>query len=94
MKISLAWPPAGWLSSEATNATFVPPMSERERRDCFGMAKQRGNRLLPQVTVSRIFVSWVHDKISTFISLLLGGEAIVSRAQFVRYAITNAGDAQ
>lgn len=94
MKISLAWPPAGWLSSAATNATFVPPMSERERRNCFGMAKQRGNRLAPQVTVSRIFASWFHDKIRNFISLLLGREAIVSRAQFMRYAVTKAGGTQ
>ena len=80
MKTSLAWPRAGWLSSVWTNATFVPPMSERERRNHFGMTRESRNRFPSQAATARIFTDWSHSKISNSMGLLLGGEAVVSRA--------------
>lgn len=77
MKTSWALPCVGWFSNVGRNATFVPLMSERERRNHFGMAKRSHNRLPFEVIADFIFPHWFHDKISNVTGLLLGGNALV-----------------
>ncbi len=94
MKTSLAWPRAGWFSSVRTIATFVSPISERERRDHFGRARDSRHRFPSQATTAHIFTDWFHGKISNSIGLPLGGEAVVSWAQVMRYTAATAASAR
>ena len=88
MKTSGALPHADLLQSERRNATFVPTMSESERRNRFELAKLNRDGLPAQVPANRIFACWLYDKISNSVGLLLGEQAVVLRAHLLRHPHT------
>lgn len=88
MTTSWALSLADSLRSERRNATFVPIMSESERRNRFELAKLNRNGLPTQVPANRIFACWLYDKISNPVGLLLGELAVVSRAHLLRHPHT------
>ena len=94
MKTSGALPPADLLCSGRGNATFVPTMSESERRDRFELAKLNHFCLAAQAPTDRIFAGWFHDKISNSVGLLLGEPAVVSRTHSMRHPHTTAAHTQ